>query len=59
VAIFRGILPRAALFRRLFREGREAENAQQQKKDYENIYKFSFKAPEPDRTAQFRTTASD
>jgi hypothetical protein len=35
-----------------FREGREAENAQQQKKDYENIYKFRFKAPEPDRTAQ-------
>jgi hypothetical protein len=35
-----------------FREGREAENAQQQKKDYENKYKFRFKAPEPDRTAQ-------
>ena len=36
------------------RGGREAENAQQQKKDYENIYKFSFRfrAPEPDRTAQ-------
>jgi hypothetical protein len=44
-----------------FREGREAENAQQQKKDYENIYKFRFRfrAPEPDRTALFRTTASD
>jgi len=34
-------------------EGRETENAQQsKKKDYENKYKFRFKAPEPDRTAQ-------
>jgi hypothetical protein len=35
-----------------FREGREAENAQQiQKKDYENKIKKEFRAPEPDRTA--------
>jgi hypothetical protein len=34
-------------------EGRETENAQQsKKKDYENKYKFRFKAPEPDRTVE-------
>jgi hypothetical protein len=41
-----------------FREGREAENAQQQKKDYESK-KYKFRAQEPDRTAEFRTPASD
>ena len=44
-------------------EGRETENAQQsKKKDYENTkYKFSFKAPEPDRTVERKnnTVAAD
>ena len=46
--------PTGRLARQAFSvEGRETENAQQgKKKDYENKYKFRFKAPEPDRTVE-------
>jgi hypothetical protein len=42
-----------------FVKGERPRTHSSKKKDYENKYKFRFKAPEPDRTAQFRATASD
>jgi hypothetical protein len=42
-----------------FVQGERPRTHSSKKKDYENKHKFRFKAPEPDRTAQFRTTAED
>jgi hypothetical protein len=41
-----------------FVKGERPRTHSSKKKDYENKYTFRFKAPEPDRTAQFGTTAS-
>jgi len=42
-----------------FVKGERPRTHSSKKKDYENKYKFRFRAQEPDRTAHWNTTASD